>query len=603
MLLKLSRPVVARYQAFIGWMRLKLNRVQFMVYTAILTGIVTGLAAVGLKSVVHLLQEFISQPGSRKFTFAIFPILGLIITVIITRLFFNGFIEKGIGMVLRSVARKNAFIPLSDTYKHLVTASITVGMGGSAGLEAPIVATGSAIGSNTARIHQLDFKERSLILACGAAAGISAVFNAPVAGVIFAIEILLTETIVSYFIPLIIASVTGALCSHIILKESILFNFKLKQAFDYHNVPFYILLGLMAGFTSLYYARVFKKTEHGVHQLIKNPYLKALIAGCLLAILIIAFPPLLGEGYPTVGFLANGEPEKIIQAFLYQFEPGMWGLLLIAGAIILLKPVAAGITIGGGGNGGNFAPSLFVGAYLGFFLSRITNLTKWFSLPEGNFSLAGMAGVLSGIMYCPLTAIFLIAEITNGYELFIPLMIVSSISFFIVKHFEPYSMETKKLVREGQVFTHKKEDNILQQMHLGELVQDEYERIGIDKKLSDLVALIKSSNKNIFAVVNNEGKFQGIIELNDIKKTLFEPRLFERTTVKELMKKPPATIFENESMKKAMDKMDYTQSWYLPVLDKDKRFLGFLSKTRIFEKYRESLAGKADLYDEEEHEP
>jgi CIC family chloride channel protein len=311
------------------------------------------------------------------------------------------------------------------------------------------------------------------------------------------------------------------------------------------------------------------------------------------------FPPLFGEGYDSVKLVANGTHEKITDnTTLFSLLDENISLIIFAGLIVLLKPIAAAITIGSGGNGGNFAPSLFTGAYLGLFFSRSLNSTKWVKIPEGNFSLVGMAGVLSGVMYCPLTAIFLIAEITNGYELFIPLMIVSSISFFIVKSYEPYSMDLKKLALEGQVFTHKKEKNILTSISLQEILQDNYHTIAIDKKLKDLVEIIKTSDKNIFAVHDAKGRFAGIIELNDIKQQLFSQQLFEKTLVRSLVKKPAAILSEDLDMHTVMEKFDITQSWYLPVLDKERKFVGFISKTKLFNKYREILASQVDLYDE-----
>lgn len=590
------KKIVKPYQYLLTYLRQRLNRVQYMMFVAVITGLIAGLSAVLLKIFVHFLQELINRPVKNDWIYLFFPTLGLLLVVFLTNRFFRGYIEKGIGMVLRSIAGKSSFIPLSDTYKHIITSGITVGLGGSAGLEAPIVATGSAIGSNTSRIHGMEYRERTLLIACGAAAGISAVFNAPITGVIFAIEILLTETIVSYFIPLMIASVTGALCSHIILKESILFNFKLREAFDYHNIPFYILLGFAAGFVSLYYARIFKRTEKIIHTSYANSYSRAILAGLLLVALMAVFPPLFGEGYNTISLLANGSPQGLVEKFIGRDFINEWGLLVFAGIILLLKPIAAGITIGGGGNGGNFAPSLFVGAYLGFFISRLANNTRWLQLPEANFSLVGMAGVLSGVMYCPLTAIFLIAEITNGYELFIPLMLVSAISFFIVKHYEPYSMETKKLAMEGRIFTHRKEDNILNQLKVADLRLELYSTIQVDQNLTDLVGLINTTSRNLFAVTDNDNRFIGIVELNDLKGRLFDPVGLSQAKIQLYVKKAPAVISPEESMKKVMEKMDITQSWYLPVVNSEKEFLGFLSKTSIFEKYREALANQADLY-------
>jgi len=404
--------------------------------------------------------------------------------------------------------------------------------------------------------------------------------------------------VVSYFIPLIISSVVGALCSRIILQESSLINFTLQQHFNYRNVPFYIVLGALCGFTALYYARVFKGSESRLHRWNVNPYGKAVFGGLLLVALYLFFPPLFGEGYESIKLVGRGDAGLMNDnnSFFALMQEN-WSMVLFAGCIVLLKPVAAAITIGSGGNGGNFAPSLFTGSFLGLFLSKLMNNTGWVKIPEANFSLVGMAGVLSGVMYCPLSAIFLIAEVTNGYELFIPLMLVSSISFFIVKSYEPYSMETKKLAMEGQIFTHKKEKNILTTMRPEEMLQDKYDIILIDKTLGDLVEVIKKSDKNIFAVCDHKDRFTGIIELNDIKQYLFKPELFDKTTIRSLVKKPAALLNKDHSMHEIMEKFDITQSWYLPVLDADKKFLGFISKTKVFNKYREVLSSQGDLYE------
>ncbi|CAN5432022.1 chloride channel protein [soil metagenome] len=586
------------YQYIFQFLRTKVTRMQFLMVIATLTGFVSGMVAVLLKTLVHYIQHWIEHIPVTKFAYLLFPTLGLMLTVFIVKRFFGGHIEKGIAMVLKAIARKSSFIPLKHSYVHIITSSITVGLGGSVGLEAPIVATGSAVGSNIARITDFNYQERTLLIACGAAAGISAVFNAPIAGVIFAIEVLLTETVVSYFIPLIISSVVGALCSKIILQEASLFNFVLKQTFNYENVPFYILLGLLAGFVSLYYARTFKKVEKKLHKSSLDEYLKAAIGGGILMLIYFIFPPLFGEGYKSVKIVANGNFTQFTDnTTLFSLLKDNWALVAFTAFIVLLKPIAAAITIGGGGNGGNFAPSLFTGSYLGFFFSKLINTIPMLKIPEGNFSLVGMAGVLSGVMYCPLTAIFLIAEITNGYELFIPLMIVSSISFFIVKSYEPYSMETKKLALEGQIFTHKKERNILTSIVLADMLQEHFESIEPDKKLKDLIEIIKKSEKNIFAVVDNKERFMGIIELNDIKQKIFQPDNYNSISIKSLMKKPAAILHTDQDMHTVMEKFDITRSWYLPILDKNKKFIGFISKTKLFNKYREILATQGDLYE------
>jgi len=586
------------YQTIINFLRTKVSRVQFVMVIATLVGLTSGLAAVLLKTMVHYLQHWVESITFNRLAYLLFPAIGLLCTVFIIRHFFGGQIDKGIAMVLKSIAGKSSFIPLKHTYLHVITSSLTVGLGGSVGLEAPIVATGSAVGSNVSRISDLNYQERTLLIACGAAAGISAVFNAPIAGVIFAVEILLVETVVSYFIPLIISSVVGALCSKIILQEASLFNFILKQNFDYKNVPYYILLGILAGFVSLYYARAFKKTEKKIHNWKVDGYSKTILAGLLLLCIFFVFPPLFGEGYNSIKLVANGSLDFVSDNTTLLSKLGdNWAIIVFTGFLVLLKPIAAGITIGSGGNGGNFAPSLFAGSFLGFFFSKAINSSSLIKIPEGNFSLVGMAGVLSGVMYCPLTAIFLIAEITNGYELFIPLMIVSSISFFIAKTYEPYSMETKKLALEGQIFTHKKEKNILTSITLDSMLQANYESISMDKKLKDLVEIIKRSEKNIFAVTDSKQRFAGIIELNDIKQKLFQPDQFDKINIRSIMKKPSAILRQDQDMHSVMEKFDITQSWYLPVLDNDKKFIGFISKTKLFNKYREILASQGDLYE------
>ena len=310
------------------------------------------------------------------------------------------------------------------------------------------------------------------------------------------------------------------------------------------------------------------------------------------------FPPLFGEGYESVKLVGSGEAGSMNDSnSFFSLMRENWSLVVFAGCIVLLKPIAAAITIGAGGNGGNFAPSLFTGSFLGFFFSKLLNTLGWVKMPEGNFSLVGMAGVLSGVMYCPLSAIFLIAEVTNGYELFIPLMLVSSISFFIVKSYEPYSMDTKKLALEGQIFTHKKEKNILTSIRPEEMLQDRYDIISVDKTLRDLVEVIKKSDKNIFAVCDNKERFVGIIELNDVKQQLFQSELFDKTTIRVLVKKPPALLTTKNTMHEVMEKFDMTHSWYLPVLDDNKKFIGFISKTKLFNKYREILSSHGDLYE------
>ncbi len=584
------------YQLLAEQIRGRLNKAQYVIYVAVLTGLTSGLIAVLLKKVVHYLQRWIEEIPAPPL-YLIFPAIGLLLTVFLTIRFYKGAFERGIGMVLKAIAQKSSFIPFSHAYLHVITSAITVGVGGSVGLESPIVATGSAIGSNVARINVLSYRDRSLMIACGAAAGIAAVFNAPVAGVIFAIEVLMVETGVSYFIPLIIAAVIGALCSKIILDENSLFSFVLTQHFNYKFVPFYIILGILSGFTAIYYAKTFKGSEKRIHGWKINRYLKAVVGGLMLLILCYTLPPLFGEGYESVKQVATGEiAQTTHKSYIFKYAGETWTLLIYAVSVVLLKPVAAGITIGAGGNGGNFAPSLFVGSFLGFSFSRLVNSTNLVQIPEGNFSLAAMAGVLSGVMYCPLTAIFLIAEITNGYELFIPLMIVSSISHLIVKHFEPYSMETKHLALKGEIFTHKKEQNILSTISLEEMLDDSYMNISINHTVGDMLKILNQSPKTVFAIHDDEHLFVGIMELNDIKKLVLREDIQVNASISPIVKHPSEIIYYKDTMTEVMKKFDLTNSWHLPVLNAENKFLGFISKSKLFDRYRMSLSENSDLY-------
>jgi len=577
------------------WVRANVTRVQFIILLAVATGLIAGLAAVLLKLMVHELQQFLANRYRFSFFYLLFPAVGILLTACVIHYFFEGKMEKGLAMVLKNIATRSSYIGSRHTYMHMITSCLTVGFGGSAGLEAPIVATGSAIGSNVGRVNYMIYRERTLLIACGAAAGISSVFNAPIAGVIFAIEVLLTETIVSYFIPLIIASVTGVLCSKIILNETILFNFVLKESFDYHNVPFYILLGIGGGFISLYYARVFRGTEHNLDGMKFSFWKRALIAGGLLTFLYFLFPPLFGEGYESVKNLAYGNPEGLTRnSFILNAFPESWELLVFTGLIVLMKPIAAGITLGGGGYGGNFAPSLFTGAFWGFFFSKAVNTTGWLKLPENNFTLTGMAAILSGVMYCPLTAIFLIAEITNGYELIIPLMLVSSLSFFIVKQYQPFSMDIRDLAKSGKVFTHEKEKNILQSLELPAVTDTGFYRISETTTLAEVRNKLENSEQPIVVVTSEEGELLGWVGWKQVSSAFRDQAL--GLLAGDIAEKPTITIPETASVVEVMRVYENHKNTILPVVNGERKFVGIVSTQLLLEKYREVLKDHRDLY-------
>jgi len=579
------------YETIINWLTGKLSPRQVLVFSSILVGLTAGMAAVILKTAVHYIHLAITHDYHIKyqyFLYLIFPTLGILLTVWFVQKYLKGKLGRGTANILHSIAKKSSFLPKDQMYSHIVTSALTVGFGGSAGLESPIVVTGSAIGSNFGKTHHINYKDRTLLLACGAAAGISGAFNSPIAGVLFALEVLLVDVSISAFIPLIIAAAAGGLLSKLILQEDTLFSFKLIQPFDYHNVPYYIILGLLAGFVSVYYARVYLKIESFLKPKKKKVYSKAILGGGILAILILFFPSLFGEGYESIKTLSDLNPEKLFEhSILAKYVSNKWLVVLFIILTMFFKTIAAAVTIGSGGNGGNFAPSLFVGAYLGFAFAYILNLLGIVEAPISNFTIVAMAGILSGVFHAPLTAIFLIAEITGGYELMIPLMIVSASSFMISKYFEPYSMDVKRLAKKGHIFTSDKDRNILTSLKIGKLIETDFQIVSPDATLGELVEVVAHSKRNIFPVVSNE-IFMGVIVLDNIREIMFKHDMYNKVYVKEIMRKPFATIDPEEEMASVMKKFDETGAWNLPVL-KDGKYIGFISKSSIFVQYRSRL--------------
>lgn len=576
----------------INWIHERLNEKQFLILSSTLVGITAGLAAVILKSFVHAIRHYLMEDYllklDIKYIYLILPLIGIAITVAIVKHFFKGNINKGTDSILFAIVKKSSFLPFAQMYSHIITSGITVGFGGSSGLESPIVSTGSAIGSNYARRYKLTYKERTLLLAAGAAGGIAGAFNAPIAGILFALEVLLVDISITAFIPLLIAAASGALISKIILQENILLYFKLRQPFDYHNVPYYILLGLVAGIISLYHVNFFEWVDKKIQKL-KSTYGKVLISGILLAALIAVFPTLFGEGYDSIKALADMHPDAIYkESILSHFITNNWILLTFITAALLVKAAAVGITLGGGGVGGNFAPSLFVGAYLGFTFAFFLQLIGFTDVPISNFILVAMAGTLSGVFHAPLTSIFLIAEITGGYELIIPLMIVSSISYAIVKYFHPDSPEVRKLKKRGAVVSEDKDISILGKIEITSLIEKDFIQLKPDDKLRTIVESIKDSNRTVFPVVNKNNKLVGIITLNNIKKEMFNQELYDSLVAKELMEKPEVKIRVADDIFAIMKKFEESGKWNLPVTDKG-HYVGFLSKSTILTQYRTEL--------------
>jgi CIC family chloride channel protein len=570
------------------WIQHRLNPKQFLIFSAILIGLTAGLGAVLLKTFVHFLLkniEFLS--GNQQIYIAMFPIVGISLCVLYVHYLNGNKLGKGIANILHAIAKKSSILPKDQTYSHIITSALTVGFGGSSGLESPIVTTGASIGSNFGRIYKLSYKERTLLLACGAAAGIAGAFNTPIAGVLFALEVLVVEANITAFIPILIAAASGALCSKIILREDILLHFRLQQPFDYRNVPFYLALGILAGICSYYYSKTFLASENYFKKF-GNKKIKVLVGGFGLFVMVWLIPPLFGEGYNSIKLLSNLNAGAIFKnsalAFIPFSKPFIYLLLL---CVILLKPLATGFTVGSGGNGGNFAPSLFMGAFVGYlFSSIITDLG--IPLPISNFTLVAMAGILSGVFHAPLTGIFIIAEITGGYELIIPLMIVSALSYAVSIYFMPMSIDMQKLSEKEKIVTTNMDSYLLSNIDLEQFVENDFSEVKYDATLRGLVEFVAVSKRNIFPVIDKNSILKGLITVDDIREVMFKQDLYDKITVKELMRRTTYVITEKDDIRSAMKLFDESHLWNIPVVI-DGMYKGFISKSTILEKYREVL--------------
>jgi CIC family chloride channel protein len=568
----------------------------FLILASIIVGCVSALAAAILKTFVHWLHnipDYFSRVSVHHLWYIFMPLLGVVATVLITKFLFKGRLEKGLGAILYAISRKSAKVEPEKMYSHVITSGITIGLGGSAGLEAPIVITGSAIGSNIARLLNLGYKERLLLLACGAASGIAAVFNSPIAGVIFAVEVLLSEISIPIFIPLLISTATSIIISKAIYKGQLFFL--VTNDWYYNAIPFYIILGGLCGLLSVYMTRTTLRLESFFAKT-NNIYIKAILGGATLGVMIFLFPPLFGEGYDTVkGLLAGSYPDLLNFSFLEVFKHNPWIILVFTLAMIPLKVIATTFTTGSGGNGGIFAPSLFTGALTGFALAFFINTTGLTTLHTGNFIVVGMAGILSGVVHAPLTAIFLIAEVTGGYVLFVPLMIVSALSYFISKYFEPYSIYTKRLAQKGHLLTHDKDYNILNLLNLSELIETDFIPLKSNGTLKSLVDAFTVSNRSVYPVVDENNNLLGVIYLEKVKTLLFQKELYQEIKIIDITDTTIIPIQKLENMESAMNKFEITNLWSLPVVD-GSRYVGFVSRANIFSNYRRLLKQSASLF-------
>ncbi len=581
------------------WRVKHMSNRNFVLLLSILVGFLSGIAAVLLKQTVHFIEHLLTRRFDTSYAnyyYLAYPLIGLLLTVLIGKYILRESFGHGITSILYSISRKAGILSRTKTYSNMIGSALTVGFGGSVGLEAPIVVTGSAIGSNIGRAMHLQSKKRAVLIGCGAAGAISAIFNSPVAGVIFSIEVILIEININAFIPLLLASVTGSLTSLLLLGSSVLFAFQLKDPFQAADTPYYLLLGVVCGFASLYFTRLTYRIEKMVAS-IRGDLKRALLGGLCLGIILFLFPPIYGEGYQFIKVMLSGNDQDILDySLFFQKSENVYVIILFLLGLVLIKPVASSITIGAGGNGGIFAPSLFIGGVTGFLFAKCINTLEVFGIISlSNFTLVGMCGVMSGILHAPLTAIFLIAEITGGYTLFVPLMMVSAIAYSTIFYFERYSLYTKSLVARGLLIPDDRDRLVLSLLDIKKLIETDLLTIKPQATLGNLVDLVRVSKRNIFPVVDEDRQLMGIVTLDDIRDVMFDVDAQQQVQVETLMHSPPDVITMQDTMQTVMDKFERTGAWNLPVLEEG-QYIGLISKSRIFNAYRNKLIRQRQEY-------
>lgn len=592
------------YDRIIDWRERHMSEKHLVLLLSFFVGMFSAAAAAILKTFIHLIQKLVQEQliaDERTWWYLITPIIGITLATLFVKYIVRDDISHGITKILYAISQRKSIIKAHNMWSSIVGSGLTIGFGGSVGAEAPIVLTGAAIGSNLAKAFRLDQKTMMLMIGCGAAGAIGGIFKAPIAGLVFTLEVLMMDLTMTSVAPLLISSVTATAISYILTGMDPMFPLASVEEFVINRIPWYLILGVVCGLVSLYFTRGMNKLEQWMKHHVTSIGLKLLVGGATLSILIFLFPPLYGEGYDVIHQLINGNSLGALENSPFQkylvpteFYTGLSTLntqLIILAyfiAVILFKIVASVATNGGGGVGGIFAPSLFMGALVGFVTARIMNLSG-LMVPEANFALVGMAGLMSGVMHAPLTGIFLIAELTGGYHLFMPLMIVSVISYLMIMLFEPHSLYAMRLAQKGELLTHNKDRNVLTLLKMDSVLETDFITIFPEMTLGELVKVISESKRNIFPVIDHEGHLKGILLLDEVRNIMFQPRLYKRFTVGQLMTSPAAILRFDLPMEKVMETFEDTGAWNLPVVDAERRYLGFVSKSKIFNSYRHVL--------------
>ena len=584
------------------WKRLLLWREKhvpektFVVILALIIGITSGLAAVLLKTLIGLIAGFLTNRFDIErdnLLYLVFPAIGIMLASLYVYYIAREPISHGVTRVLYALALKKSRLKIHNMYSSLLASSLTIGFGGSVGAEGPIVFTGAAIGSNLGQAFRLSPQTLAMLVACGAAAGIAGIFKAPIAGMLFTIEVLMLDLTAGAAIPLITASVAGATVAYVFTGYNVEFFFSQSEPFFASRIPYVLLLGVFCGFVSLYFITLIDRIE-GRFKKLRNRWVRFAVGGITLSILIYLMPPLYGEGYEGITHLINGDVTGIFNhSLFYAYRNNTIAVLLFLFALGAFKVFATAATNGGGGVGGTFAPSLFVGAMAGVFFAYLFNhigvIDSDMPLSIKNFALMGMAGVMAGVMHAPLMAIFLTAEMTGGYELFLPLLIVSGSSYAISRIFTPYGIYSRRLAKRGQLLTHQKDRSVLTLLKMDSVIEKDFSIVHPEMSLKDVVDVIAQSHRNLFPVTDDNGKLVGVVQLDDIRNIMFRPDLYRRILVNRFMAVPPAKIIVGTPMEMVMKTFDDTNAWNLPVIDEEGRYVGFVSKSKIFNSYRQVL--------------
>lgn len=577
-------------EVLLFWIQERLSRSQFLILSGILVGLTAGVAGVVAKVLVHRIQYFINNEvpfEERIYVFALFPIVGIVLTTLVCKWFFKGKEDKELSYVLRDISMNRSKIKGQKMYSQIIQSALTIGFGGSVGLETPLAVTGSAVGSNYAMRYKLGFKERTLLLASGAAAGIASAFDAPIAGVMFAFEILLTGLVFTDFIPLVIAAICGSLVSTVILNEGILFHFPTRENFYYGNLLYYVALGVLTGFYARYFLVVGQRVERFFERFKSKKMTRAIIGGVSLSLLCVLFPPLFGDGYFNINILHNGKAAQLIHDSLFSsLGASPLVIIIFLGLATLMKAFATSITLSTGGNGGNFAPSLVAGGLLGYFFGFLLETIGISGVPTTNLMLVGMAGVMSGAMYAPLTGIFLIAEVSSGYDLFIPLMIVAVTAYLINRYFSPINPSYKKLADKGEIFTTRQDQNILVHIPLYKCLNATPLSVKVSDPLLLILEQVRNSNQNTIAVVDDKNKFIGLLHREHLRPYILNKESTEGVEVTKLMTNPPFIVSKSDSVKDITKMFDEADVWQLPLVDEQRCFQTFVSRSAILKNYR-----------------